>query len=187
MRVVGRGDGVISLMGDIEEPRPGQYVSLILPEWGELPLTVYDYADGVLRLHISSRKLFETISGYKHISVKGPLGSPVKLKGRIAIVSVMELKEDFHYIMKVAKSLGHQVDQFELERGLPRDIQGYDTVFVGVKDYRDGLGLQRGWYVYSRWKGMNCMVGVCGECEVMGTLPCRYGPFIEVDVDADQG
>lgn len=34
---------------------------------------------------------------------------------------------------------------------------------------------------------MNCMMGVCGVCNVKGFLPCVEGPFMEVEKVVDKG
>ncbi|TRM85326.1 hypothetical protein DJ522_01235 [Sulfolobus sp. F3] len=39
--------------------------------------------------------------------------------------------------------------------------------------------------VYVRWVKMNCMLGVCGVCEVKGNLACIKGPFMRLDEIVD--
>ncbi len=168
-------------------PKPGQFVSLVFPKF-EVPLSVTDYVNGVLYLHFSSERIYRELSKRREVLVKGPLGRPISLGKRVLGIAEGELYYDILFPLREAKRKGSEVavvcDGCESEFRRPLEGETWDTIVASVKDPKS---LPRNSLVYVRWVRMNCMMGVCGACELRGYLPCVEGPFLEVEKVVDKG
>lgn len=173
-----------------QKPLAGQFVSLIIPGEREIPLSISDYYDKVLTLHISE-KLYERIKGKKRILLKGPLGRPLNLICKSVLgIGYKELFLDILYILKEARRKGLNVKVKCIECSTNEFEESYDEkADLIIASVPPDLisSLPRDTYVYVRWVKMSCMVGVCGICEVNGKLPCIEGPLLKVSEIVDKG
>ena len=169
------------------EPKPGQFVSVVLPGPKEVPLSVGDWERDVLTLFVESERLAKSFGRY--VMVKGPLGRPLKLEGRrLVAIAFRNYVYDLNYVLRKAKEKGMEVyvkcyecsSPYPEPQGLEGDLVIASVPKEMVKD------LPKGTLVYSRWAEMNCMVGVCGKCLVGKKLACVDGPFLVVE-DVVQG
>jgi len=170
-----------------KRPEPGQFVSLITPGPREVPLSVGDWEDGTLTLFIESERLAKSLG--KYVYVKGPLGTPLELKGKKLIaIAYGNRIYDLNYVIKSAERKGMDVYvkcyECSSKYPEPEDLNA-DVVVASVPKEMLGL-LPKGSLVYVRWVRMNCMVGVCGKCEINGRLACVEGPFLRWE-DVVQG
>ncbi|MEM3515285.1 MAG: 2-polyprenylphenol hydroxylase [Saccharolobus sp.] len=171
------------------EPKPGQFVSLILPNEAEIPLGVGDYEKDLLKLYIESENLVKRIG--KRVLIKGPLGKQLELNGvrKIIGITTPDLFHDIKYPLKVAKKRGIDVKCIGCngEYDEPMDINDSDLILVSMRleDLKKHHLPKDKVLVYNRWVKMNCMLGVCGECEVKGKLTCIEGPFMRLDEIVD--
>ena len=171
------------------KPLPGQFVSLVLSGEREVPLSITDYYNRVLLLHLSE-KLYERIKGRKRVIIKGPLGKPLRFKGRkILGIAYKDLFYDILYILREARREGYQVkvkcvecDTNEFERG---DENNADMIIAAVPPEQLST-LPSDALVYVRWVRMNCMLGVCGICEINNKLTCIDGPLLKVSNIVDK-
>ncbi|BCU67504.1 hypothetical protein HS7_09410 [Sulfolobales archaeon HS-7] len=159
----------------IKSPRPGQFVTLILPGIGEFPFLIADYKKGNLKLKIHSRKIREEISNRKVVYIKGPLGSPIKIGRSVLLLGENDSLSELEFIINYCKSKGIKL---RIENNM--SVKGEeDTVIITSPDYARRADRKRV-YVYFRNVKMNCMLGVCGECLVGGKLVCKDGPFLKI-------
>ncbi|MFP3170026.1 MAG: hypothetical protein RXQ98_02195 [Sulfolobaceae archaeon] len=181
------------------KPRAGQYISIIFPKELEIPLTVgdYDEENKVLTLFIESQKLITMIQGKKKLLIKGPLGKPINFSKTGNVLGIIRNKKnylDLRYTLKVLSESGSKVNiyclekcdvgEFETVKSL-QDSKEYDLILASVPE-SDVKTLPLNALVYVRWVKMNCNLGVCGECNYNGILPCVEGPFVEVRELVDQ-
>ncbi|MEM0373523.1 MAG: 2-polyprenylphenol hydroxylase [Sulfolobaceae archaeon] len=175
-------------------PKPGQYISIVLPLEGEYPLSIGDYNNDILTLYVESRKIIEKISKLSNILIKGPLGIPIDLNGeRILGISIGKYCYDLNYPLlygirqgKIARL--YCIENCECEE-IPRvkEMEHYDTILASLPlDLVKKIELPKNSYVYVRWVKMNCMLGVCGVCEFNGYLPCIQGPFMRLERIVDK-
>ena len=172
------------------KPLPGQFVSLILSGEGEIPLSITDYYDRVLILHLSE-KIYEKVKGRKRVIIKGPLGKPLRVKGRkILGIAYKDLFYDILYILREAKREGRSVkvkciecNTNEFEKG---DENNADTIIAAVPPEQITT-LPSDALAYVRWVKMNCMLGVCGACKISDKLVCIDGPLLKVSDIVDKG
>ncbi|QIW24358.1 2-polyprenylphenol hydroxylase [Sulfolobus sp. S-194] len=171
-----------------QKPLPGQFVSLIIPGEKEIPLSVTDYNERILFLHVSS-KIYDLIRDRKKILIKGPLGRPLKLTGSSLLgIAYKDLLYDILYILREAKRKGIDVKVRCIEcdtKEFPKaDDENADLIIASVpKDMISSLPKEA--LVYVRWVKMNCMLGVCGVCEIKENLVCIDGPLIKVSEIVD--
>jgi NAD(P)H-flavin reductase len=169
------------------EPKPGQFITLVFPKF-EVPLSIGDYVDGVLYVHFSSEKIYQLLSKRMEVMVKGPLGRPIALGKKVLGIAEGGLYYDILFPLREAKRKGSEVavncKGCRSEFREPLKGETWDTVIASVRDYK---ALPSKSLVYVRWVKMNCMMGVCGVCEVKGNLPCVEGPFLEVERLVDKG
>lgn len=167
------------------KPEPGQFVSLVFPNEAEVPLTVGDYDNEVLTLYIESQRVVSRLK--RNVIVKGPLGRPIsrKVKRVLGIIKDKINYLDLKYALKVFKKDGAEVKLICLtnckidEVEMTNDLENYDLILASVPEsFIEKLPLNA--LVYVRWVKMNCGLGVCGECNYKGLLPCIEGPFVEV-------
>jgi len=171
------------------KPLPGQFVSLILSGEREVPLSITDYYNRVLTLHLSER-LYERVNGKKRVIIKGPLGKPLRFKGRkILGIAHKDFFYDILYILREAKRDGYlakvkciECDTNEFEKGNESDA---DMVIAAVPPEQI-TALPNDALVYVRWVKMNCMLGVCGVCEINNKLTCIDGPLLKVSDIVDK-
>jgi len=165
--------------------KPGQFISLVLPKM-EIPLSIGDYKNNILELHISSANIVNILSHRREVIVKGPLGKPIELKGKVLGLAEGELYYDILFPLREAKRNGLDVavncTGCNSEFRKPDSNEKWDTILASVKNVKT---LPRDALVYLRWIKMNCMLGVCGACEINGYLPCIEGPFLEVSKIVD--
>ena len=169
------------------EPKPGQFVSVVLPGPKEVPLSVGDWERDVLTLFVESERLAKSFGRY--VMIKGPLGRPLKLEGRrLVAIAFRNYVYDLNYVLKKAKEMGMEVyvKCYECSSPYP-EPQGLDGDLVIASVPKEMVkDLPKGTLVYSRWAEMNCMMGVCGKCLVGKKLACVDGPFLVVE-DVVQG
>ncbi|BCU71379.1 hypothetical protein [Stygiolobus caldivivus] len=173
------------------KPGLGQYISLVFPSETEIPLTVGDYEEDTrnLSLYIESERIISKLTGKKYVLVKGPLGRPITITNIKTVLGVIKNKFNFldlRYILKelrkrgitvrVACLDGCNIEGFENVRKLD---DNYDLIIASVPE-SEITSLPKKALVYVRWVKMNCNLGVCGECNYKGLLPCIEGPFVEV-------
>ncbi len=169
------------------EPRPGQFVSVVLPGPKEVPLSVGDWERGVLTLFVENEGLAKSFGRY--VLVKGPLGRPIDLHGsRLIAIAYGNLIYDLNYVLKRAKQAGMEVYvkcyNCKTDYPEPKSLEA-DLIIASVpKEMLSGL--PPGTLVYARWAKMNCMMGVCGKCLVGKRLACIEGPFLVLE-DVVQG
>jgi len=170
-------------------PLPGQFVSLIISGEREIPLSVTDYYDKVLILHLSE-KIYEKIKDKKRVLIKGPLGRAIKFEGRkILGIAYKDLFYDILYILREAKRKGYIVKvkciecfTNEFENGDENDA---DMIIAAVpKEQISTLPSKA--LVYVRWVKMNCMLGVCDVCKIGNKLTCIDGPLLKVSEIVDK-
>ncbi|MBB5252350.1 2-polyprenylphenol hydroxylase [Sulfurisphaera ohwakuensis] len=171
-----------------QKPQPGQFVSLIIAGEKEIPLSITDYYEGILFLHVSP-KIYDLIRDRKKILIKGPLGRPLKLTvSSILGIAYKDLLYDILYILREAKRKGINVKVRCIEcntKEFPKaDDEKADLIIASVpKDMISSLPKEA--LVYVRWVKMNCMLGVCGVCEIKENLACIDGPLIKVSKIVD--
>ncbi len=173
-------------------PEAGQFVSLIIPNENEIPLGVgdYDYERNILKLYIESERLFNRIG--KRVLIKGPLGNPINLTKVKKVIGIAkgEYYHDLIYPLKMAKLQGIKVYakciNCKLNYEEPTEFEA--DLFLVSLPFQDlsmiNLPKEKT-IVYVRWVKMNCMLGVCGVCEVKGNLVCIKGPFMRLDEIVD--
>lgn len=164
-------------------PNPGQFISLIIPGKSEIPLSVSDYYNNILELHVSE-KIYKLIEGKKRLLIKGPLGRGIKLEGSSILgIGYKELFYDILYILREAKRNGFSVKvkciECETKEFDKAESENADMIIASVPQELITT-LPKDAYVYVRWVKMNCMLGVCGVCEINRKLPCIEGPLIKV-------
>lgn len=171
------------------KPLPGQFISLIIPSAKEIPLSITDYYQEILKLHLSE-KIFNIIKEKRRILVKGPLGKPLNLKvSSILGIAYKDLFYDILYILREAKRSGLKVrvncidcDTNEFLKA--SENEKFDLTIASVP--QDLLNkVPKGSLVYVRWIKMNCMLGVCGVCELKDKLVCTDGPLLKVEEVVD--
>ncbi|EHP68738.1 2-polyprenylphenol hydroxylase-like oxidoreductase [Metallosphaera yellowstonensis MK1] len=173
-----------------KEPSPGQFVGLVFPGESEIPLGVTDYKEGELELYVDSERLVQYLRKMSRVIVEGPFGKPVEIRGNVMGIAVGRLYHDLLYPLRIAKRKGYQAslncesctDEFQR----PSQEVRWDLILASVP-LEFIKTLPRNTLVYVRWVKMNCMMGVCGVCNVKGFLPCVEGPFMEVEKVVDKG
>ncbi|EZQ04828.1 MULTISPECIES: hypothetical protein [Acidianus] len=167
---------------------PGQFLTIIIPPY-EIPMGIGDAKNGLLTIFVESPKLFDLISRKDRVIVKGPLGRPIKLGNSVLGITDKMHYHDLIYPLRTAIRRGSKVglvcndcpEEFEKTEHL----DGWDTILASVP--REKLKeLPSNSLVFVRWTKMNCMMGVCGVCEVNGYLPCIEGPFMQVSHIVDK-
>jgi len=171
------------------KPKAGQFVSLIIPNETEVPLGVGDYDENssILKLYIESENLVKKIG--KRVIIKGPLGRPLDFTGAKSVLGVSNKKlfHDISYPLKIASKNGIKVSTTLIEYGQEMNKFEADMIIVSlplneIKKYNFP---ERKTFIYNRWVKMNCMLGVCGICEIKGKLACIQGPFMRLDEIVD--
>ncbi|WP_369610008.1 2-polyprenylphenol hydroxylase [Sulfurisphaera javensis] len=172
------------------KPKPGQFVSLIDSGKREIPLSISDYYNGILFLHLSE-KIYDTLKGKERILLKGPIGRPVDLSvSSVLGIAYQDLFFDILYILREAKRNGIKVKVkcIECETNefqIGNETEKFDLIIASVpQNFINSLPKDA--YVYVRWIKMNCMLGVCGVCEIGSKLVCIDGPLIKVSDLVDQ-
>jgi hypothetical protein len=164
---------------------PGQFISLVFPKI-EIPLSIGDYRNKILELNISSKKITDLLSQRQEVIIKGPIGKPIELYGKILGIAEGELYYDILFPLREAKRKGLDVavkcNECNSEFRNPKPDEKWDIILASVKNIKT---LPTNALIYTRWTKMNCMLGVCGICEVNGHLPCIEGPFLEVSKIVD--
>lgn len=129
---------------DLPRPSPGQFVMLWVPGVGEVPMSVADYEEGLLRLFITRRGV---VTGYIHDSakpgwevfVRGPYGRGFTIPsgGRVLLVSGGTGTAPLHYLAKFSRgvecvaALGFKSAKHTL---LLEDMRKYCRVHVATDD-----------------------------------------------------
>ncbi len=177
----------VRLATDIR-PKPGQFISVIFPFRGEVPLSVGGSGNGVLELYIESERLYKALThGRRYVLVKGPLGRPLEIDDgyRYVFIAYRNWIYDLKYLIEEARrrNVSTEVkpveDESSYTRALEEISKRYDSRIVASVP-RDWVArLPKRSLVYVRWVKMNCMLGVCGVCSLGRILPCIDGPFIE--------
>jgi len=175
-------------------PKPGQYVSVIFPLEGEYPLSIGDYYNNILTLHIESKRIVEKISIRSSILIKGPLGKPLDIEGKKVVgISSKRYCYDLNYPLIYSMREGkvvklYCIDSCECkEIPITEKIETGDMTLVSLPlELIKKVKLPENSYIYMRWVKMNCMLGVCGACEFNGYLPCIQGPFMRLDKVVDK-
>lgn len=169
-------------------PKPGNFISLIFPGEMEVPLSVADYYNDTLELYIASEKLAKRIP--KYVIVKGPLGRSIKLFGKVRAIAYSTYYYHILYPLRESKRLGLDVKVYcincdtEFEK-LDTPEKGDITLVSVSKEVLYKINIPLDSLVYISWIKMNCMMGVCGVCEVKGHLACLEGPFLEAKYVVD--
>jgi NAD(P)H-flavin reductase len=169
------------------EPKPGQFVSVIIKGPKEIPLSVGDWEDNKLTLFVESEALAKSFGRY--VMVKGPLGRPLDLRGkRLIAIAYRNQVFDLNYVLKSAQRRGMEVyvKCYECKTPYPEPKELDADLIIASVPREMVKSLPRNSLVYVRWAKMNCMVGVCGKCEVNGKLACSDGPFLRWE-DVVQG
>ncbi len=169
-------------------PKPGQFISVLLPSRSEVPLSVGGSGDGVLELYIESERLYKALTqGKSYVLVKGPLGRPLEIDDeyRYVFVAYRNWIYDLKYLIEEARKRNATAevklveDESSYARALEEISREHDSRIVASVP-RDWVArLPKRSLVYVRWVKMNCMLGVCGVCSLGRILPCIDGPFIE--------
>ncbi|MEM0377426.1 MAG: dihydroorotate dehydrogenase electron transfer subunit [Thermofilum sp.] len=134
---------------DLPQPTPGQFVMLWVPGVGEVPMSIADYEEGLLRLFITKRGL---VTSYIHerakpgweVFVRGPYGRgfTIPAGGRVLLVGGGTGAAPLHFLAKLARgaecvaALGFKSSKHVL---LLEDIGKYCRVHVATDDGSAGF------------------------------------------------
>ncbi|WP_338600503.1 2-polyprenylphenol hydroxylase [Sulfolobus tengchongensis] len=192
-RIIDQGIYEIKIANFSIHPKPGQFVSLVLPSESEIPLGIGDYDEfsKTLKLYIESEKLASRIG--KRVILKGPMGKPLDFSGLRTIIGVAygNLYHDLLYPLRFASKIGIRVLAKCVDCHIgyeePKSLEEGDLIIVSMPLHLlHELNLPaRKTLVYNRWVKMNCSLGVCGICEVKGKLVCVEGPFMRLEEVVD--
>lgn len=137
---------VLELKVEVElpQPKPGQFVMIWIPGVGEVPMSVADYEDGVLRLFITRRGV---VTGHIHdcakpgweLFIRGPYGRGFTIpdSGRVLLVGGGTGTAPLHFLAKLAgaaeciAALGFKSVKYTL---LLEDMKKYCSVRVATDD-----------------------------------------------------
>ncbi|MCY0859024.1 MAG: 2-polyprenylphenol hydroxylase [Sulfolobaceae archaeon] len=172
-------------------PKPGQFISIIFPNEMEIPLSVADYRNDILEIYVASERIAKRISG--HVIIKGPLGREISLVGKVRAIVYGSYFYHILYPLREAKRRGLDVKVYcincetqEFEK--TDNLEQGDTILVSVPlELISKFNLPKDSLVHVSWVKMNCMLGVCGVCEIKGHLACVEGPVMRLSEVVDRG
>jgi hypothetical protein len=176
----------VRLKGEMEEPSPGQFVSLVVPGQGEYALAIGGYEESGLILYVESLRLRRILTRGSKVLIKGPLGRPLDLRAS-KVIGAAEGKHKYDLLFPLHKSREGGAEVMLIELRELKEEGGAEVLISAGLDSLKGLRLRKDWFLFVRWVKMNCMLGVCGICEFKGIIPCVEGPFVRVWELEDKG